>query len=212
MKLEYLKKNTQDLLVLNKNLLRTLENKENVLDANIKYWLKKGELISLKKGMYILKDIFVREKNKDKFLEYLAEQMIQPSYLSVEYILAKYQILSEPVQSLTLVTIKKTQEIQNNLGIFRYYSITKKLFIGYENKNNDDLIIFEATKAKALFDFLYFRFLKERPVNTVEIDNLRLNWENISQKEFQEAKRYLKLTNSKKLKKLFKIIEEKYYA
>lgn len=212
MRFEYLKKNTQNLLVLNKNLLRTLENKENVLNANIKYWLDNGKLISLKKGMYILKDTFIREKDKDKFLEYLAEQMIRPAYLSMEYILAKYQILSEPVQSLTLVTTKKTQEIQNKLGVFRYYSITKNLFNGYENKSNDNLIIFEATKTKALFDFLYFRFLKERPVSEIEIDNLRLNWENISQKEFQGAKKYLKLTNSKKLKKMFKIIEKKYYV
>ncbi len=211
MRFDYLKENTKNLFVLNKNLLRSLENKEDVLDANIKYWLKSGKMIALKKGMYVLKDRFVNEYDKDNFLEYLAEQMVQPSYLSVEYVLAKYQILSEPVQNLTLVTTKKTQEIKNNIGVFRYYSITERLFTGYKRKSEDGLIVVEATKAKALFDFLYFRFLKQRTVSKEEVAELRINWENIGQKDFREARKYLKLSGNRRLEKLFDIIQKNHY-
>ena len=212
MKFDFLKKNTKNLVILNKELLKTLEPKRDVLDANIKYWLKNGKLISLKNGRYILAEKFKETKNKDKFLEYMTGQIVQPSYLSTEYVLAKYQILSEPVQTITAITTKKTRTIKNDLGIFQYYSISEKLFTGYETKKDGELIYAEAIKAKALFDFLYFRFLKESDVSLVAIENLRLNWENISLSEFKKAQSYLKFTNSKRMKKIFNLIKTTYYV
>jgi hypothetical protein len=212
MKFEFLEKNSKNLVVLNKELLKTLEPQENILGFNIKYWLKTGKIISLKKGTYILADVIQRIGNADKYLEYISGQLIQPSYLSVEYVLAKYQILSEPVQAITAVTVKKTQKFSNELGVFRYYSIAEKLFTGYEIKKEGALVFAEANKSKALFDFLYFRFLKDVDVNEVAIDNLRLNWENVNRSEFKKAEAYLKLTKSKRMKEVFKLIRNKFYV
>jgi len=212
MKFNFLKENTKNLVVLNKELLKTLEPKEDVLDANIKYWIKSGRLISLKKGLYVIGEGLQIISERDKYLEYIAGQIVQPSYLSAEYILAKYQILSEPIQIITSVTTKKTRKIKNDLGIFRYYSISKKLFKGYKKIQDGELVYAEATKSKALFDFLYFRFLKDVDVNSTAIEALRLNWENISLNEFRESKEYLKFTNSRKVVEVFKLIELKYYV
>ncbi len=212
MNFEFLKRNTKNLVILNKELLKTLEPRENVLDANIKYWIKTGKFIVIKKGKYILKERFEKLESKNNLLEYIAGQIMQPSYLSTEYVLAKYQILSESVQTVTSVTTKKTKAIKNDLGSFQYYSISEKLFTGYEIKKEGDLIYAEATKPKVLFDFLYFRFLKEFNVNIKIIDNLRLNWENISLNEFKKAESYLKLTNSKKVREIFNLIKNKYYV
>ncbi len=212
MKFNFLKENTKNLVVLNKELLKTLEPKEDVLDANIKYWIKSGRLISLKKGLYVIGEGLQIISERDKYLEYIAGQIVQPSYLSAEYILAKYQILSEPIQIITSVTTKKTRKIKNDLGIFRYYSISKKIFKGYKKIQDGELVYAEATKPKALFDFLYFRFLKDVDVNSTAIEALRLNWENISPNEFRESKEYLKFTNSRKVVEVFKLIELKYYV
>ena len=120
MKLEELKKQSKNLLVLNKNILKSFEPRRDVLDANIKYWLKKQELIRLKNGLYVLKEKYEKEPDKDLYLEYLAGRMVEPSYLSLEYVLAKYQILSEPARSVTSVTAKTTREMINAIGSFRY--------------------------------------------------------------------------------------------
>lgn len=212
MNFEFLKRNTKNLVILNKELLKTLEPRENVLDANIKYWIKTGKFIVIKKGKYILKERFEKLESKNNLLEYIAGQIMQPSYLSTEYVLAKYQILSESVQTVTSVTTKKTKAIKNDLGSFQYYSISERLFTGYEIKKEGDLIYAEATKPKALFDFLYFRFLKEFNVNIEIIDNLRLNWENISLSEFKKAESYLKFTNSRRMREVFNLIKNKYYV
>lgn len=198
--------------MLNKNILKAFEPRQNVLDANIKYWLKKGELISIKKGLYVLKEKYEKESDKDLYLEYLAGQLVQPSYLSLEYVLAKYQILSEPGRSITSITTKTTREMINAIGVFRYYSISEKLFTGYSVKYFSGAPILTADKSKALFDYLYLRFLKEAPVSVKSVQDLRLNWENISQKEFLKAYSYLKLTKSRMVKQVFDLIKKKYYA
>lgn len=212
MKLEELKKQAINLLVLDKNILRVFERRRNVLDANVKYWLKKGELIQLKKGLYILKEKYNQESDKDSYLEYLAGQIIRPSYLSLEYVLAKHQILSEPTRSITSITSKTTRETINAVGAFRYYSITKKLFIGYNVKYFSGAPVLEAGKSKALFDYFYLRFLKNEPVNARSVEDLRLNWENISRREFLKVYSYLKLTKSRRMQRLFDLIKNTHYA
>lgn len=212
MELEKLKNIAVKLLILKKETLRFLEPNENSLNENIKYWMRKGELIQLKKGVYVLKDRWEKESQKELYLEYLAVSLVAPAYLSLEYVLDKYRILSEPVQALTLITPKSTREISNQLGAFRYYSITPDLFCGYQTKYFIDAPISEASKEKALFDYIYLRFLKNEIITKEAIENLRLNWENINQKEFQRAASFLKFTPSQKIKKTFGMIKSLYYA
>ena len=211
MKLNELKAKTSNLLLLNKNILRNFEPRKNILDANIKYWLKKGDLILLKKGFYILKDKYEKEPKKDLYLEYIASQLIQPSYISSEYVLAKYQLLTEPVSAITLITTKTTREIINNLGSFRYYSISPALFNGYEIKYFSDSPILIAEKSKAIFDYLYIRFLKNAPISENAVKNLRINWENATKKEFTKLYSYLLFTKSKRMKSVLDIIKKLYY-
>lgn len=211
MRLETLKEKTSGLLLLNKNIIRNFEPDEDLLAANIQYWLKIGELIAIKKGMYILKDRYDREQDKDPYLEYLANQIIQPSYLSTEYVLGKYQLLSEPVNAITSITIKPTREINNPLGVFRYYSIQEPLFTGYQTKYFYDSPVLEAEKSKALFDYLYLRLLKSKTVNNESMENLRINWENFSRDDFKKAYSYVSLLKNKNIDKGFSIIKKLHY-
>ncbi len=212
MELSNIKIASKKLLILKKETLRGLESNENALNENIKYWLKNGELIQLKKGTYVLKDRWEKEGQKELYLEYLAVVLVAPAYLSLEYVLDKYQILSEPTRVLTLITSKSTREISNQLGIFRYYSVTPDLFCGYRTRYFIDAPIFEASKEKALFDYIYLRFLKNKMITKEAIESLRLNWENISRKEFQKAVSFLKFTPSRKVKESFEAIKKLYYA
>lgn len=202
----------QKFLVFNKSTLRTLEKRPEALDANIKYWLKQKKIIGLKNGLYVLADKYGKTDDKDAYLEYIANQLVMPSYLSAEYVLAKYQILSEPVNALTSITTKTGREIINDLASFRYYSLNPGLFTGYKIKYFQSAPVLEAEKPKALFDFLYLRFLSRRPVSAEALNDLRLNWENISVADFKRAAGYLKLTDSRRLRSLFGLIKKQYYA
>ena len=168
-----------NLLIITKEALRQLEGNDNSLNFNLKYWLKRGKIIALKKGYYILKEKWEKEQDKDTYLEYLANKIYEASYLSGEYVMNKYSLLTEAVYGLTSITTKKPKAFVNELGNFTYYSISTRLFSGYEVERFSSASILVAKKAKAVFDYLYLRFLKETPVNEISIDELRINWENI---------------------------------
>jgi hypothetical protein len=90
---------------------RVIETGNNSLYSNIKRWLKKGELIQLKKGLYVTKGYTQAVLDKRNYTEFVANILKQPSYLSGEYVLQKYGMLTESVFGITSVTLKKTKEM-----------------------------------------------------------------------------------------------------
>jgi len=212
MKLAEIQQKTGKLVLLSKSVLRGFESNADALDANIKYWLAGGDLIALKKGLYIFSERYEKEKDKDGILEYIAGQLLSPSYLALEFVMAKYQLLTESVNAITSVTTKTTRIYNNKLGTFRYYTVTPKLFCGYKITFINGAPIAIASKAKAVFDFLYLRFFKNSAVNEKEIEELRINWENLSQKEFNELASFAKLTRSVRINNVIVLIEKMYYA
>ena len=204
-------KNLEKLLFLTKENLRLLEKNENTLASNLLYWSKNGLIIPLKKGKYVLKSRFEKEENKDLYLEYLANKLYEPSYISGEYIMGKYNLLTETVYGISSVTTKKTKSFDNKLGRFNYYSLSSKLFFGYESVRFYSANIMVAKKSKAVLDFLYLRFYKNTFISEKAIEELRINWENLSKKEFTELEKYAIVTKNKRTLKVISLIKKKYY-
>lgn len=203
---------TQTLKTLNnldfftKEALRGLESNEEALAFNLKSWQKTGKIITLKNGLYLLGERWEKEPDKEDYSEFLANKIYEPSYLSGEYVMSKYGLLTEGVYGISSVTTRKTKIFKNKLGVFSYSSIRPSLFTGFKIENRGR-VRFMASKAKAVFDYLYFRFLKETPVNEKEILELRINWENITKKEWFEIEKYIKIAKSQRLKEVGKIIK-----
>jgi len=210
MKIDKLRK-IENLLLLTKESLRQLEPNEVNLNFNLKYWIKKGEIIRVKKGRYILKSRFEKEENKEAYLEYLANNIYKPSYLSCEYVMNKYNLLTEAVYNITSISPKKTKIITNQLAKFVYYSLSPVLITGFKIKKFQSADIMIADKPKAVFDYLYLRFIKNTPINDKSVEDLRINWENLNKMEFIEIKKYADLSNNKKIKEVIRIIFKKYY-
>lgn len=201
-----------DLVIFTKETLRQLEADDDRLNFNIKTWLKKEKIIALKKGLYVLRERWERETDKDGYLEYLANQLYQPSYLSGEYVMSKYGLLTEAVFGITSMTTKTTRTFINSLGNFNYYSVSPALFLGYEIRRNNSFPIAMAKKTKAVFDFLYLRFIKKTPVNKKTISELRINWENMTKEEFRELINYGRKTKSVRLNRVINLIINTYAA
>lgn len=175
---------------------------------NLDYWvqklIKQGEIIVLKKGLYVSKPYLLSfEKNpslRESYLEYLANILRYPSYLSLEYALSKYGIIPEGVYSLTSVTLKSSRVYNNSLGNFIYKSIKKNLFSNFENKDFEGKRIKMATKEKALFDYLYFR--KEG-----SLDDLRINWDVFTPNEKAIFVQIIKDSEIPKMERILKILK-----
>ncbi len=202
-------KKLNNLSYFDKNTLsQIIELSENSLYANIKRWLNDGHLVQLKKGLYVTKEYLNSQRNKDIYFEFVANQLKVPSYLSLEYVLQKHSMLSEAIFAITSVTKKSKREYSNKLGKFIYRNIKAALFCGFDITDRDGFQIKVATKSKALFDYLYLKLYRVKLIDRKIIESFRLNFDEFSQKDLREFKKYCELTGISKFDELPKIIRE----
>ncbi|MEW6408279.1 MAG: hypothetical protein AB1465_06360 [Patescibacteria group bacterium] len=177
---------------------------KNYLKVLLSRLIKKEKIAQLKKGMYVSKDYLDKIQKEDIFSDYyefIANLLYKPSYLSLEYVLYENNILTESPKNFTSICLNKTNNFSNNLGNFYYHKIKKELFTGFNIYKKSDFSIFKASKAKALFDFLYLR--KNILIDSNSIKELRLNLKNFKNIEKKELKKYIFLEKSNKMKMIF---------
>ena len=184
--------------------LKGLTDKESYLKIFLSRFEKKEKVFRLKKGLYVSRNFIDKIEKKGEFssyLEFLANILYSPSYLSLEYVLNKFNALTEAPFNFTSISRKKTAHFSNKFGNFFYHKIKAQLFCGFEIKKKGNFTICEATKAKALFDFLYLR--KNSILDKKAIEELRINIEVFNNKDKKEIEKYIKLEGTKKLKNIF---------
>lgn len=145
-----------------------------------------------------------KENKFSSFLEFLAVKIYSPAYLSLEYVLYENNILTEMPKNFTLITKNKTATFLNRFGVFIYHKLKDKLFLGFTIERANNLLIYKATKAKALFDFLYLR--KREILNKEMARELRLNLGEFRPKEKKELKSYVDLEGSKKMREIYSFL------
>jgi len=180
-----------------------LEESKSYLRMVLHRYEKSGKLIRFKKGIYTTTAYVERMKNHgeiETFTDFIANFLYSPSYLSLETILYRYNILTEIPVNLTSVSKNKTAFFHSKLGNFIYHSIKPCLFCGFELSEESGFSLMRATKAKAMFDFLYLR--KNVLPNKEAVRKLRLNTSNLNKADIKELKKYITLEGSKKLKKI----------
>ncbi len=160
-----------------KDVINAFGTQKRTTDSFLFNYVKKGEIIRLKAGLFTLLDNLPHE-----FI--LANRMIIPSYISLDSALSFHKIIPESVYGITSVTTKATKEfVVNNLS-FTFNKIKKEAFSGYELYDTGSGTAYIATPEKAMADFLYFVYLGKR------IYNDRINLKEIN---IKKLKNYLKL-------------------
>lgn len=172
--------------------------------------VKGGDIVRLKKGVYVSRKYLDRVEKENKinsYLEFIAVSLYVPSYLSMEYVLSEYGILTENTQAFTLISKDKSIKFTNSLGLFNYKHTKERLFSDYKIIKKDGFIISKATVAKALFDFLYLR--KKTIIDKGAFLALRLNTDNLKKKDLEEVRKYVEIEGSKKMKEITNYLWEK---
>lgn len=122
-------------------------------------YTNQGLFVRLKKGLYAVRSSYPSE-------EEIANALYQPSYLSFEYALARYNIIPEMVYVVTSATTKPTRRFEIEEKPFEYLTIKKKAYTGYVPvKEADKRMILLAEPEKALVDYLYFVSLGKKSSN-----------------------------------------------
>jgi len=169
-------------------------------------WMKAGQIIQLKKGVYMTRRFFEQHRADADFAPMVSAILIPQSYLSLEYILQRSAILTEMTYPVTAVTLKQTRVFENKLGTFTYRNIKADVYQGFIFSEYMGILIAQATVAKALFDFLYLRPWKgsRRLAGYNLAEDLRLNLEDFSESDQVEFETFVEISNSKKMEQILK--------
>ena len=123
------------------------------LRCEVRYWLKHGHLIPLKRGVYVLSDDLRKEPLS---MGFISNFLLSPSYVSLEYALGYYDLIPERVTTHTSITTKKTTKYETPFGTFEYRSVKEGIFCGFTKMVDTGQSFFLAYPEKALLDFFYF--------------------------------------------------------
>jgi predicted transcriptional regulator of viral defense system len=145
--------------------------------SKITHLLKSGDIIRVKKGIYVFGQ---RHRRSVISLESVANHLYGPSYVSLEYALAFYGLIPEFVAEVTSVTTKRHKMFETPIGRFSYTPIPVSLFTtGFtilQVSDYESALI--ATKEKALADLFYIRKTKinrETELEELLFEDLRLD-------------------------------------
>jgi predicted transcriptional regulator of viral defense system len=189
-----------------KQLLGHDSNAPGTIQTALYRWMKAGQIIQLKKGVYMTRRFFELHRAEVDFAPAISVILIPQSYLSMEYILQRNAILTEVTYPISAITLKQTRVFENKLGTFTYRHIKEDLYKGFSITDYMGIPIAEATMAKALFDILYFRPWngKGRSGSFVLAEELRLNLEDFSEKNQLEFVEFIEMSKSRKMDQILK--------
>jgi predicted transcriptional regulator of viral defense system len=120
----------------------------------IRAMLKAGEIIRVKKGIYVFG---ANHRRGPWSRETLANLIYGPSYISLEYALSYYGFIPERVVVVTSVTLSRSRRFETPVGWFTYRSLSRRKYsIGIDQHTLEAGQHFlMATPAKALADKIW---------------------------------------------------------
>lgn len=173
--------------------------------------IKTGEIIRIKKGLYVLNESY---RHGNISLEHVSNLLYGPSYVSLEYALSYYGFIPEKVEIVTAVTTGRSRGFKTPLGVFTYRNIALPPF-----SSGMEIIEFQpgirfmmASPEKALADFIQSQ--KGVPSHSSQqyeqylFENIRLDEKLLSNLSLREMKAFSTSYKSQKLSRLCHIIKQ----
>ncbi|MBD3750847.1 MAG: hypothetical protein IE931_15420 [Sphingobacteriales bacterium] len=85
----------------------------------------KGILTPLKSGLYVYNPLY---NNTLLSKEIIANILLGPSYVSLDFALWFHGLIPESVYEITSITTKRSKSFETHYGVFSYVQIKKELF------------------------------------------------------------------------------------
>jgi uncharacterized protein YifN (PemK superfamily) len=157
---------------------------------------KRGEIIRLKKGLYVVSDEISR---KSVSRELIANHLYGASYISLETALAYYGMIPERVYTVRSMTTKRAKNFTTPLGNFEYKTVPADYFsIGLRQEIIENRYAFLiATPTKAVCDMIAttpnLRLQSMRAMQTYLLEDLRIDLEAVKNLDKSIVERCLEM-------------------
>lgn len=205
MKYKDFKNKIRNFPLFSSSQISSITDSEQVLRNQLTQWKKQGLLFCIKRGLYVLNE---EDRKINPSRLFIANQLLSPSYISIEYTLSFYGLIPEKVEDITSITTKKTTLFQNVFGTFRYQHINISSFIGFKEVQDEaTLPFFIAYPEKAIVDFFYLH-LSNFQRDDKDIFSLSYRFQNVSDLNGKRLKDFAKTFKNRKLLKVINLFCE----
>lgn len=195
---------------IDSGVLKSIYSNYKSPEMKISILEKKGILIRLKRGMYVVSPEI---SGKLLSLELIANHIYGPSYVSLHYALRHYGLIPERVYMLTSVTTRHTRQFENFLATFSYRGVSKEYFpIGIRREEEEGVSYLIATPEKALCDMLMVeKYIPYQSISSLETffeEDMRIDVDDLRQMDPKIIRACMEVSHKKNiLRNLLKLIE-----
>lgn len=181
-----------------------LSSSDQVVRNLLHRWAKAGHILPLKKGVYMTRRFYEQHRGDALFSAAVSAILIPVSYLSLEFVLQRHNLLTEATYPVTCITLKTTRRIVNAIGTFWYRHLRPDLYHGFTITEYYGIPIAQASPAKALFDYLYLRPIPAayRGEQFDLAEELRLNLDELSSDDWAAFGRFVAESRSRKMSEI----------
>ena len=174
----------------------------------IRRMLSRGEIVRVKKGLYVFAEPYRRARIRR---EQLANLIYGPSYISLDYALFYHGLIPQRVETVTSVCVGRTRRFDTPFGAFTYRSLAMARYsTGAELHGVPEAPFLMAGPAKALVDKVW---ADSRPIGTSSMDystylveDLRIDREHLISLESHDLTAAAKAYGSAKIDRLVRFI------
>jgi predicted transcriptional regulator of viral defense system len=143
---------TSDLPVIESTILRGFVDDVSALAVQLSRWSASRKLVRLRRGIYLLPRTL---RKVEPPLEYLANLVVRPSFVSLESALSFHGIIPEAVSTVRSITTGRGGRHHTPEGDFEYRHIAPERFFGYRRFETGEGEAMVATPERALLDVVY---------------------------------------------------------
>jgi len=185
--------------LFNSSMLEIFPDDRHHIQVQLSRWRDSGKISQLRREWYLIERPY---RLKEVPVTFIANRVVHPSYLSLDWALQYYEMIPEHVPNLTSVTTERSLQFVVQERLFIYHHIQPSLFTGYQYIQLNGHMINIAKPEKALFDKIYLFIQKNR----FSIDWLKeLRLQNLEHLDFAKFEFYLQKTNKRGLSKAIKL-------
>ena len=171
--------------------------------------LSKGEIVRVRKGLYVFGDL---HRRRPVSRELLANLIYGPSHISLDYALARHGLIPERIDEVTSVTTGRSRSIDTPFGTFSYRHLPPARYApGVDLERIEDESFLIATPEKALVDKVWMdkRFAGTRlsDYGPYLLEDLRIGRERLAELDGERLETVARAYGSQKIDGLMRYLQ-----
>lgn len=152
------------------SMLRLFDDAPAHVEVQLSRWAAGGKLSRIRRGWYLINGPY---RSRDISEAEVANTVVQPSYLSLDWALGFYGLIPEAVFNPTSITTARGISFTSGRFRYFYHHVQPGFFTGYERIERAGDLLIVAAPEKALLDKMYIA-LRHSEFSRRWLEGLRL--------------------------------------